>query len=113
MEFNFDVTHDGQTTTYYLLDDFDYMRADHFVEEMKKCTALSVIIDFQLVRFVDSTGAGALVRILRSLKGRFADVRVVNVSPEVYAVFELMGLVQVYGTRTISMKETAGTEAKE
>jgi anti-sigma B factor antagonist len=49
-----------------------------------------VVLDFGEVRFVDSSGLGAVLSTLRQLTGRGGDLKICNVSKPVRVIFELV-----------------------
>ncbi|MDC8772996.1 STAS domain-containing protein [Roseateles albus] len=62
-----------------------------------------VVLDMSGVKFVDSSGLGALISCLRQLNGRRGDFRLCEMSRTVRALFELMRMHRVFNihdTRT-------------
>jgi anti-sigma B factor antagonist len=55
-----------------------------------------VVLDLEGVRFVDSSGLGALISCLRLLNGRKGDLRLCSMSTTVRALFELMRMHRVF-----------------
>lgn len=55
-----------------------------------------VVLDLQGVRFVDSSGMGALISCLRLLDGRGGDLRLSSLSKPVRALLELMRMHRVF-----------------
>jgi anti-sigma B factor antagonist len=55
-----------------------------------------VILDMSGVKFVDSSGLGALISCLRSLNGRRGDFRLCELTNTVRALFELMRMHRVF-----------------
>ncbi len=61
-----------------------------------------VVLDMSNLKFVDSSGLGALISCLRETNGRKGDFRLSNMSRSVLALFELMRMHRVF-----SIHETA------
>jgi anti-sigma B factor antagonist len=61
-----------------------------------------VVLDMSHLKFVDSSGLGALISCLRDTNGRKGDFRLSNMSRSVLALFELMRMHRVF-----SIHETA------
>lgn len=57
----------------------------------------SLVLDLGGVAFMDSTGLSALLRIRTHLTERGGDLTVVSVSRAVRRVFELVGMLEVFG----------------
>ncbi|MFZ4624356.1 MAG: STAS domain-containing protein [Rhodoferax sp.] len=55
-----------------------------------------VVLDMSGVKFVDSSGLGALISCLRLLNGRKGDFRLCAMSKSVRALFELMRMHRVF-----------------
>ncbi|MEI6599619.1 MAG: STAS domain-containing protein [Comamonadaceae bacterium] len=55
-----------------------------------------VVLDMAGVKFVDSSGLGALISCLRLLNGREGDFRLCAMSKPVRALFELMRIDRVF-----------------
>jgi len=55
-----------------------------------------VVLDMTGVKFVDSSGLGALISCLRQLNTRKGDFRLCNMSNTVRALFELMRMHRVF-----------------
>lgn len=55
-----------------------------------------VVLDLSGVRFVDSSGLGALISCLRHVNGRNGDMRLCGLSHTVRALFELMRMHRVF-----------------
>lgn len=56
-----------------------------------------VVLDMSSLKFVDSSGLGALISCLRDTNSRKGDFRLSNMSRSVLALFELMRMHRVFG----------------
>ncbi|MHB1167191.1 MAG: STAS domain-containing protein [Carboxydocellales bacterium] len=56
-----------------------------------------VVLDFNDVQFVDSTGVGGLVQEIERLEGNGVCVRVQNIPQEVFEVLDLLGIPDLLG----------------
>ena len=70
-----------------------------FREQMQNLikTQTRVVLDMSSLKFVDSSGLGALISCLRDLNGRKGEFRLSNMSRSVLALFELMRMHRVFG----------------
>jgi anti-sigma B factor antagonist len=59
-------------------------------------TNRKVIIDLARVRFVDSSGLGAILSCLRQLAGKGGDLKLCSMSKQVRAAFELVRMHRVF-----------------
>lgn len=59
-----------------------------------------VVLDMAGVKFVDSSGLGALLSCLRQANGRNGDFRLCNMTPSVRALFEMMRMHRVFNIQT-------------
>ncbi len=61
-----------------------------------------LVLDLSQLRFVDSSGLGAILSCLRQLSGRGGDLKLCSMSKQVRALFELVRMhriFDIYGTR--------------
>ncbi len=67
-----------------------------------------VIVDCSALEFVDSTGLGALIALLRKLEAKGGKLFFVGLGPEVASIFEitrLHKLFQIYPTLQIALEK--------
>jgi anti-sigma B factor antagonist len=85
-------------------DNLDASNVRDFREGMQKLIKdkTRVVLDMSSLKFVDSSGLGALISCLRETNGRKGDFRLSNMSRSVLALFELMRMHRVF-----SIHETA------
>jgi anti-sigma B factor antagonist len=85
-------------------DNLDASNVRDFREGMQKLIQdqTRVVLDMSNLKFVDSSGLGALISCLRDTNGRKGDFRLCNMSRSVLALFELMRMHRVF-----SIHETA------
>ncbi len=79
-------------------DNLDASNVRDFREGMQKLMKNNhrVVLDMSLLKFVDSSGLGALISCLRDTNGRKGDFRLSNLSRSVLALFELMRMHRVF-----------------
>jgi len=87
-----------------LLESLDADTAKDFREDMKKRLAGGdlVVFDMDRVRFVDSSGLGAILTCLRQINAGGGDLKLCNLTPEVRAMFELVRMhrvIEIHGTK--------------
>ncbi len=81
----------------------DMSTTAEFKEAMTQAIAgeTAVVLEMGKVQFVDSSGLGALLSVLRDLSGRGADLKLSQVQKRVRAMFELVRMhriLSVYDT---------------
>jgi len=91
---------DGSSKSLRLIGELDIATVDIFkkVVEEARDSATSMNIDMEELSFVDSTGVGGLLNVIKSLKFDNIEVKVSNVSEEVSEVFDLLGLPMLLGS---------------
>lgn len=55
-----------------------------------------LVVNFESLDFISSAGMGVLISALGELKARGGDVKLVGMGPEIYNMFELLGLHYVF-----------------
>lgn len=85
-------------------DSLDASNVREFRDQMQKLIkdCHQIVLDMGQVKFVDSSGLGALISCLRETNARKGDFRLGNMSRSVLALFELMRMHRVF-----SIHETA------
>ena len=66
------------------------------LEEAKKGSERTLVIDFSQVNFIDSTGLGVLVSIHKRSIEQDVQLILKNISPKVYDIFEITMLDEVF-----------------
>ncbi len=69
-----------------------------------------LVLDLAKVRFVDSSGLGAMLSCLRQLSARNGDLKLCGMSKQVRALFELVRMhriFDIYGTREEAVRAFA------
>lgn len=92
-------TVEGGSRTLQLVGELDIATVDVFrrgVENAREGAA-RLVLDMAKLSFVDSTGVGGLLNVIRSLKNEGIEVKGCNVSADVYEVFDLLGLPLLLG----------------
>jgi anti-sigma B factor antagonist len=59
-----------------------------------------LVVDLSRVSFIDSTGLGMLVSLLKEARHRQSDVRLVNASREVRRILQVTGLEKLFELQT-------------
>ena len=63
-----------------------------------------VMLDFNDLKFVDSTGVGGLVQAVKKLREQNLQILVKNISPDVFEVLDLLGIPELLGEETFIRK---------
>ena len=63
-----------------------------------------VMLDFNDLKFVDSTGVGGLVQAVKKLREQNLQILVKNISLEVFEVLDLLGIPELLGEETFIRK---------
>jgi anti-sigma B factor antagonist len=107
----------GKTTVVTLLDDaLDAQRAKEFRRSMEAEVGGkgSVLIDLRHVRFMDSSGLGAILGCLRRIEGGGGGLMLCGLSPEVRKAVELVRmdrLLDLYRSRDEALAAARGEAA--
>lgn len=82
-----------------LIGELDIATVDKFkaAVEAAKVPDKTFELDMSQLEFVDSTGVGGLLRAIKGLQGEQITVQLTNISPEVFEVFDLLGLPLLLG----------------
>lgn len=67
-----------------------------FVKELMEKGDTNIIVNLDQIRFIDSSGLGALLSGHKSVEGRAGRFSLIGLQPQVYSMFELTRLNRVF-----------------
>jgi anti-anti-sigma regulatory factor len=71
------------------------------VRILDDASALAVHLDMGAVRLPTAEGVGLLVTLNKELRARGGRLALINVQPDPYGAFEVMGLIEVLDVRAV------------
>lgn len=85
------------------VDELDASNSGEFKRDMAAVLQSNsrVVLDLSQLRFIDSSGLGAMLSCLRQLSGKGGDLKLSSMSKQVRALFELVRMhriFDIYGT---------------
>lgn len=82
-----------------LIGELDIATADSFKDTIEKelKNIKGVSIDFMQLEFVDSTGIGALIEVIRNIQGKEISFKIYNINQDVFEVLDLLGIPELFG----------------
>lgn len=98
MDLQSEIQGDGVFVIHYQREHLDASNVREFRDKMKELMKdhTKVVLDMSKLKFVDSSGLGALISCLRDANGRKGDFRLGAMSRSVLALFELMRMHRVF-----------------
>lgn len=89
----------GSSRVLNLIGELDIGTVDIFKKGVEEARdgATNVVLNMEQLSFVDSTGVGGLLNVVKNLKYDNIEVKVRNVSADVFEVFDLLGLPMLLG----------------
>lgn len=79
-----------------LFGDIDIYNAQELKEGITCEKGFDLVIDCKELNYIDSTGLGVLVGILKNVRADGGDVFVKNLKPHLYKIFELTALDKLF-----------------
>jgi anti-sigma B factor antagonist len=67
-------------------------KINELIEEKNK----NIIINGEQLDYIDSTGLGVLMSIYKKLQDKNLNIKVVNLKPNIYKLFDITGLNKVF-----------------
>jgi|ERR1039458_4477994 anti-sigma B factor antagonist len=91
------------------VDELDASNAGEFKRDIGPVLQANtkLVLDLSRLRFVDSSGLGAILSCLRQLSAKSGDLKLCGMSKQVRALFELVRMhriFDIYGTREEAVK---------
>jgi len=77
----------------------DIYDAPDMKQRLHKCidqTPADLVLDCTRLSYIDSTGMGVLISVLKHLKDVGKDMRIINLSPYIYKIFTITGLQNIF-----------------
>lgn len=95
---------DGIAVATVLVDELDASNAEEFKREIAPALEANTrfVLDLSQLRFVDSSGLGAMLSCLRQLSAKSGDLKLCGMSKQVRGLFELVRMhriFDIYGTK--------------
>ena len=97
----------NSVTCLKLLGELDISTVERFrmsVEQLPDDLA-EVHLDFYGIEFVDSTGIGALIKVMNQLREQDVKVMVTRIPKEIYEVFDLLSIPELMGEESFAYLE--------
>lgn len=97
--FKYEVLQTDTTATVFLNGDLDIDVTEIMQDEIspKMQNSANIVIDFEKVSFVDSSGIGLLITLITNLHKQEKNVVIQNLSPDVKMVFSMLQLPEILG----------------
>lgn len=96
------VNRDENTLTVVMKGVLDISTVDDFKEtvlglqnQQEFQETKNLVFDFSRLKFIDSTGMGALATVIRKIGDRKC-IQVKNIPPDIYEVFEILGVMEIF-----------------
>lgn len=64
--------------------------------EIIEIKPMNIIINGEELEYIDSTGLGSLMSILKKVKEKDLHIKIVNLRPSIYKLFDITGLNKVF-----------------
>ena len=79
-----------------LFGEVDMFNAGEFKKIFSPNDSREIIVDCENLDYIDSTGLGALVSVLKKAKEFGGTVRIIGLKPQIYKLFELTELDSIF-----------------
>jgi len=66
------------------------------VIEIIETKDVSILINAEELEYIDSTGLGVLMSILKKIKENDLNIKIINLKPNIYKLFDITGLNKVF-----------------
>lgn len=57
---------------------------------------INIVINCSSLDYIDSTGLGALIAILKRVKEKNLNLKIINLKPNIYKLFDITGLDKIF-----------------
>ena len=66
------------------------------VIEIIESKEVNILINAEELEYIDSTGLGVLMSILKKIKENGLNIKIINLKPNIYKLFDITGLNKVF-----------------
>lgn len=94
-KFNVETNQEGNQLTVFLQGELDLAAASEFrsfMEPLANDGEVSLILDLSKLTYIDSTGIGILISILKARSEMNAPLQVVHIPAQVQKLFDMIGI---------------------
>ena len=99
----------GETVIARLIGELDHHSAATIREQIDNSAELNMpsllVLDFEKISFMDSSGIGLVLGRYRNLSKRGAKVKVTGVSPQIFKVMQLSGIERLMTLERLNQEE--------
>ncbi|WP_195575318.1 STAS domain-containing protein [Paenibacillus sp. 1001270B_150601_E10] len=98
-KFNVTTAVEGTELTVYLQGELDLAAASEFRSYMEPLTSdgdISLTLDLSKLSYIDSTGIGILISILKARKEMNAPFQIVQIPAQVQKLFDMIGISKFF-----------------
>jgi len=64
--------------------------------EIIETKEVNILINAENLEYIDSTGLGVLMSILKKIKENELNIKIINLKPNIYKLFDITGLNKVF-----------------
>lgn len=97
---------DNDTSIVVLKGVLDVSTVDAFKNSLENVKGVQTVnIDFSLLKFIDSTGIGGLAQAIKKCQANDINIKVANISQDVFEVLDILGLPEIFGEDVFELKK--------
>lgn len=71
-------------------------RLEHAFQERIESQRYNIVVNFKDLEYISSAGLGVLMQFIEEVRENAGDIKLSNMSPRVYNVFDLLGFPMLY-----------------
>lgn len=104
MNLEVNLTEENKESVLSLSGEIDAYTAPQLKESFKSLLELSgqtIIVDMEKVTYMDSTGLGVFISVLKTAKEKGSRLKLVNIQDRVYRLFQITGLDEIMDLKAV------------
>jgi len=89
----------GEVTCLYIIGFLDAHTAPKFEDELQKLVdqkRFKIVVNFKDLNYISSAGLGVFMGFIEDIRENNGDIKLANMTPKVYKVFDLLGFPSLY-----------------
>lgn len=108
MDLEIDIVNKKEKSIIYLFGEIDLYTAPKLKKAILPLTEKSgyqIVVDFDEVNYMDSTGLGVFISVLKSTKEHDSHFKIINLDDKVFRLFKITGLDEIIEVHSKSRSE--------
>lgn len=118
-EFKIELREDGSISVLHLIGYLDAHTAPHLEESLSKLITekrYNIVVNCNELSYISSAGLGVFMAYIEDVRKNKGDIKMSNMNPKIYNVFDLLGfplIYEIYSEEMEALAKFRGTHSRK